>query len=153
MVKGTKITRLGGSLSNNFNFAPLKVKGVIITIFIITYLTSSSWAQEMDTLSMGENKAQTLKYLRSLASVEKENCEKAKFITNYEIDLTSGKEVMVTKDSWIKAEPSVEAKNCNTLIPEHSIVKIYSSVCKENFYAVKFKNKWGFIASEVIEQF
>jgi hypothetical protein len=153
MVKGTKITRLGGSVSNSYNFIPLIAKGVIVSIFIITYLSTNAWAQEIDTLSMGENKAQTLKYLRSMASVEKENCEKARFITTYDIDLTSGKEVMVIKDSWIKMEPSSEAKNCNTLVPENAIVKIYTSACKEDFYAVKFKNKWGFIASEVIKQF
>ncbi len=153
MVKGTKIKRYGESLPNRLNSIPIFRRGVLIILFISLFISTNLFSQDTDTLSMGENRAQTLKYLKSLASVEKENCDKARFITNYEVDLTSAKEVIVNADTWIKKEPATDAENCNTLIPGNSVVKIYDSSCEPGFYAVKFRNKWGFVASDEVEQF
>ena len=152
MVKGNLIKRAGESLTKRLNAHPYFSKGVLI-IFLILFMLPTIKSQEADTLSMSDSKAQTLKYLKSLATIEKENCEKSKFFETYDIDLTSGKEVLITKSSWIKREPAEDSKNCNTLIPENSIVKIYDSSCSSEFYAVKFKNKWGFVNADIVEQF
>ncbi|HPE58095.1 MAG TPA: hypothetical protein P5514_05840 [Bacteroidales bacterium] len=151
MVKGNPIRRKRETPQARLNSVPI-IKGVLI-ILVLAMFTPVLKAQESDTLSMGESKAQTLKYLKSLATIEKENCDRAKFIEEYEIDLTSAQEVLITKDSWIKREPADDAKNCNTLIPQNAIVKIYSSSCSPGFYAVKYKNKWGFISADVVEHF
>lgn len=153
MVRKTKIARFSERIMT-YRFHPFGKAGRYLLLVAFYFsVTTMLVAQEGDTLAMANNKAQTLKYLRSLSVLEEEQCAKAEFISKYDVDLTSGKEVIMVADSWIKKAPKSKAANCNTLIPLKTVVRIYNYHGRKNYWAVKYKNRWGFVANTSVRRF
>ncbi|GAB4321519.1 MAG: hypothetical protein Kow00127_13990 [Bacteroidales bacterium] len=124
-------------------------------LFIFTFILFShqvTQAQTGDSLAFSDSKAAALKYLRTLAEMEKESCIKQKFFDTYNVDLSSGHEVIMVLDSWILLEPAEGAKLCKTVIPKGSVARIYKSNAPAGFQAVKYLNSWGFIKTEAFRE-
>ncbi|MFU8842444.1 MAG: hypothetical protein ACNA7V_01405 [Bacteroidales bacterium] len=108
-------------------------------------------SQQEEQVLYGEAKVQNLKYLRSLSSLAKsEEGERSQFIQKFGIDLTSAMDARVMHDCWLKPEPSTRAHNSNSLIPRGTQVKIYKNADNTSFFAVRFRNKWGFIPESAV---
>ncbi|MCF8369520.1 MAG: hypothetical protein K9G76_10795 [Bacteroidales bacterium] len=124
-----------------------------LIVILLFFSSFTSFAQESDSLAFGESKATTLKFLKSMATIEQEKCDKALFFEKFNIDLTENKEASVIEKIRIKKEPSQSAEDCTTEIPAGSIVKLYNYYEKDKFWAVKFNNKWGFIPDGAVKLF
>jgi hypothetical protein len=128
-----------------------KPKKILILFFGCMIAQVAISQQEEAPALYGDAKVQNLKYLRSLSSLEKsDEGERTQFVQKFAIDLNSVSDAKLLDDTWLKSEPSTRAHNTNTLIPKGTRVKVYKNGDNEAYFAVKFKNKWGFIPMDSI---
>ena len=126
-------------------------KFLLMAVFFVASV-SYSLAQVSDTLAFADSKSSRLKYLKSLALEDQEKCEKATFLENFGIDLTNCKEAKTLANSEFKKGPSDGAESCKEVIPSGSIVKLYNFYPDENYWAVKYGNKWGFLPDMLVKR-
>ncbi|MCD4695571.1 MAG: hypothetical protein K8S16_04950 [Bacteroidales bacterium] len=124
-----------------------------LIVILLFFSTAISIAQESDSLAFGESKAVTLKYLKSISTIEQDKCDKALFFEKFDINLTASREAKALEKIIVKVEPNQQSENCKVAIPEGSIVKLYNYYEEEKYWAVKYTNKWGFIPGSAVKLF
>jgi hypothetical protein len=119
----------------------------ILIVCVCCMFTQAVLSQSEDEPALyGETRTHHLKYLRSISAFEQNDEDEInKIVYKFAIDLKSGVEAKITCDTWVKSEPSSRANNINTFIPSGTLLKVYKNADNPMFYAVKFRNKWGFI--------
>ena len=109
-------------------------------------------AQETDSVFLAENEATSLKFLKSKALLEQEKRESKGFIKEFKIDLTEYNEAIVLVKTRMKSLPDTEKGNDLLNVEIGSVVKTYKYCKKNKSWAVKYKNKWGFLPETVLQE-
>lgn len=134
------------------NFVLLAKKFSLLTFSLLFFCNPLIWAQESDSIAYGSNKASTLKYLRSIASEENNKIESDYFIKTYEINTRKCDDATIVDDVRIKKGPSTEATSSYIIIPKGALVKMYKIFPEENYWAIKYKEKWGFVPEKALKK-
>jgi len=109
-------------------------------------------AQETDSVYYAENEATSLKFLKSEALIEQEKRENKEFIREFKIDLTEYSEAIVLAKTRIKSSSNTEEGHDVANVEVGSVVKAYKHCKKNKSWAVKYKNKWGFLPESVLQE-
>jgi hypothetical protein len=150
MVKEKKNFYLTKRTANEGLF-PLRHLKTILFICTGLIISQVAISQQEEQVLYGETKGQTLKYLRSMSSFdESDKDDRSLFIQKFGIDLNTSSDAKVINDCMLKSEPSARAHNSNLMIPRGTRVKVYENADNAAFYAVRFRNKWGFIPESAV---
>ncbi len=127
-------------------------KLILILIAMALIVPRLLFSQDTDSLIYAESEATSLKYLKSAALLEQESRANKAFIKAYKIDLSTSKEAIVLVKTRIKDDSNIEEGNDVANVDMGTVVKIYRYCKKYRSYAVKHKNKWGFLPETVLQE-
>ncbi|MCB0807316.1 MAG: hypothetical protein KDC05_16075 [Bacteroidales bacterium] len=150
-MNGKVINNLRRNFKPKSRKLPSTVKATVFLTLVALIMPVFAISQESDSVYYADSKSSTLKYLKCTALLEKEKRESKDFINTNKIDLAEYQEAIVLIKTRIKNDPDTETGRDVANVDIGSVVKIYKFCRKNKSWAVKYKNKWGFLPESALQ--
>ncbi|OQX73873.1 MAG: hypothetical protein B6D61_12090 [Bacteroidetes bacterium 4484_249] len=127
-------------------------------IFIVILLANfNASAQTGDSLIVDDginskSFVESVKNAEVKNSMEVKNSAKIKFIETFEIDENNRKNAKILEDVLLLREPDANSESLQILIPKGAKVKTYRYFAREGYWAIKYKDNWGFVPLSKVMQ-
>lgn len=114
---------------------------LILLVLFTAIVINSSYSQTSDSINVTNDTV--------TEQIDTHKIKAERFKELYEINIALEKKAKLLGESPLLAEPSANAEILD-LIPKGTTLNTYKYFSREMLWAVKYKNKWGFVTSTMV---